>query len=118
MTRRVLALIVKCLTIVLRTCMMAGISAPSVEAVMLDMFFNPRAVAVIGASKNPQKLGYSVLANIIASGYAGHVYPINPKAEEILGLRCYSSVLDTPGVVDLGRSGGHRRAKQVCGAGA
>ncbi len=68
---------------------------------MLDMFFAPKSVAVIGASENPQKLGYQVLANLVQSGFKGKIYPINPKASEILGITCYPSVLDVPGPVDL-----------------
>ena len=68
---------------------------------MLDMFFNPRSIAIIGASENPQKLGHGVLANLIESGFGGGIYPINPKSEEILGLKCYRSVLDIPGPVEL-----------------
>jgi len=68
---------------------------------MLEMLFNPRSVAVIGASENPDKLGYGILANIIQSGFSGPIYPINPKATEILGLKNYPSVLDIPDPVDL-----------------
>ncbi|HUV94613.1 MAG TPA: acetate--CoA ligase family protein [Anaerolineae bacterium] len=68
---------------------------------MLDMFFNPDAIAVIGASANPGKLGHGVLSNLIESGYGGEVYPINPRAGTILGLQCYPSVLDVPGPIDL-----------------
>ena len=68
---------------------------------MLDMFFNPKAVAVIGASRDPAKLGHGVLSNILKYGYPGQVYPINPKGGEILGLECYKSVLDIPGPVDM-----------------
>jgi acetyltransferase len=68
---------------------------------MLDMFSSPQAVAVIGASREPDKLGYSVLHNIVRYGYSGAVYPINPKATEILGLRCYPSVLLAPDPIDL-----------------
>lgn len=68
---------------------------------MLDMFSNPRAVAVIGASRNPDKLGYGILSNVIQYGFSGDVYPINPKAGEILGLPCYSSVLEVGGPIDL-----------------
>ena len=68
---------------------------------MLDMFFNPQSIAVVGASQNPQKLGHGVLSNIIDSGYKGALYPINPKSQEILGLKCYASVTDVPGPVDL-----------------
>lgn len=68
---------------------------------MLEMFFAPQSVAVIGASREPGKLGYGVLSNIITHGYEGKVYPINPKADEILGLKCYASVLDVPNPIDL-----------------
>jgi acetyl coenzyme A synthetase (ADP forming)-like protein len=68
---------------------------------MLDTFFNPQSVAVVGASRDPEKLGYSVLANLKDGGYQGHLYPINPKADEILGLKTYPSVLDIPDSVDL-----------------
>jgi len=68
---------------------------------MLEMFFHPKSVAVIGASKNPAKLGYGVLYNILTYGYKGEVYPINPHAERILGLKCYSSVLEVPEPIDL-----------------
>jgi acetyl coenzyme A synthetase (ADP forming)-like protein len=70
---------------------------------MLDAFFTPESVAVIGASRNPSKLGYAVVENLIKSGYASShkVYPINPKADEILDLKAYPSVLDVPGKIDL-----------------
>jgi acetyl coenzyme A synthetase (ADP forming)-like protein len=68
---------------------------------MLDMFSNPRAVAVIGASREPGKLGYGILSNIIQYGFSGDIYPINPKADEVLGLSCYPSVLDVAGPIDL-----------------
>ena len=68
---------------------------------MLDMFFNPQSVAVVGASRDPDKLGHGVLHNIMQYGYAGRVYPINPKADEVLGLPAYPSVLDVPDPIDL-----------------
>jgi acetyl coenzyme A synthetase (ADP forming)-like protein len=68
---------------------------------VLEMFTNPQAVAVIGASRPPGKLGYSVLQNVIQYGFKGVVYPINPKAGELLGHKCYSSVLEVPGAIDL-----------------
>jgi acetyl coenzyme A synthetase (ADP forming)-like protein len=68
---------------------------------MLEMFTNPRGVAVIGASPTPGKLGHAVLQNVIQYGYQGHIYPINPKAGEILGLPAYASVKDIRGPVDL-----------------
>jgi len=68
---------------------------------MLDNFFEPESVAVIGASRDPEKLGYAVLNNIKEGGFEGGLYPVNPKAEEILGLEAYASVLDIPGPVGL-----------------
>ena len=68
---------------------------------MLESLFNPQSVAVVGASANPAKLGYSVLDNIIKYGYQGQVYPINPKEEKILGHTCYPRVSDAPGEVEL-----------------
>jgi acetyltransferase len=65
------------------------------------MFFNAQAVAVIGASRTAGKLGHSVLQNIIQHGYGGAVYPINPRAGDILGLKCYPSVSEVPGPIDL-----------------
>lgn len=68
---------------------------------MLDKFFRPRSVAVIGASREPEKLGYAVLANLKNGGFPGQLYPINPKADQILGLRAYPSVLAVPDPIDL-----------------
>ena len=67
----------------------------------LNAFFTPQSVAVIGAAREPGKLGYGVLSNILNYKYSGQVYPINPKAEDILGLKCYPSVLDVPDPVEL-----------------
>jgi acetate---CoA ligase (ADP-forming) len=68
---------------------------------VLDMFFDPKSVAVIGASRTPGKLGHAVLQNIQQYGYEGAVYPINPQTQEILGLKSYASVLLVPDPVDL-----------------
>ena len=68
---------------------------------MLDTFFTPQSVAVVGASRDVEKLGYAVLNNIITSGFAGKIFPINPKADEILDLKAYPSVLDVPDPIDL-----------------
>ena len=67
----------------------------------LDPFFNPRGVAVIGASRDPQKLGYGVVRNLTEYHYPGPIYPINPTAREILGYACYPSIADVPDPVDL-----------------
>jgi acyl-CoA synthetase (NDP forming) len=63
--------------------------------------FHGRAVAVVGASTSPGKLGYEILANIVNGGYEGAVYPVNPKANEVLGLPAYPSVSDCPSSLDL-----------------
>jgi len=67
----------------------------------LDAFFKARSVAVIGASSKPGKIGHEILRNLALYEYKGRVYPVNPKADEILGLKCYPSVLDIPDEVDL-----------------
>ena len=67
---------------------------------MLEKMFYPASVAVIGASKEHGKVGRAVLDNLVA-GFKGRIYPINPKADEIDGLKCYPSVLDVPGEIDL-----------------
>ncbi len=70
----------------------------------LERFFNPKSIAVIGASTNPNKLGYAVLENLVEGGFIkiGLVYPINLNAEKILGIPAYPTVLDVPGSIDLG----------------
>lgn len=70
---------------------------------MLEEFFTPKSVAVVGASTSPEKLGYAVLENLVNGGYVkvGKIYPINPKADEILGQKAYPSVLDVPDDIDL-----------------
>ncbi|MCJ7702833.1 MAG: CoA-binding protein, partial [Anaerolineales bacterium] len=70
---------------------------------MLKAFFEPASVAVVGASTDPAKLGYSVLQNLVEGGFAQHgkIYPINPKADEILGVKAYPSVADVPEPIEL-----------------
>jgi acetyltransferase len=63
--------------------------------------FEPRSVAVIGASSTPNKIGYTIVRNIIQSGYTGKVYPINPKGGEVLGLPIYQSMADIDDEIDL-----------------
>ncbi|MHA2287808.1 MAG: acetate--CoA ligase family protein, partial [Promethearchaeota archaeon] len=67
----------------------------------ISFFFNPESIAVVGASDTPGKVGYNVLKNIIESKYSGKLYPINPKANEILGNKAYKSVLDVPDEIDI-----------------
>jgi len=68
---------------------------------MFKHFFDAKSVAVIGASRTPGKVGYDVVKNLMDCQYDGRVHPVNPKAEEILGLRCYPSVVDVDGEVEL-----------------
>jgi acetyltransferase len=68
---------------------------------MLEPFFKPHGVAVIGASADPHKLGYGVVRNLVDHRYRGPIYPVNPSANEILGLHCYRSVLTAPDPLDL-----------------
>ena len=68
---------------------------------MIDFLFYPASIAVIGASKDPQKVGYSILNNIRKYNFTGDVFPINPKPEEILGIKPYQRVEDIKSAVDL-----------------
>lgn len=67
----------------------------------LSAFFQPRGVAVIGASREPHKMGYGVVRNLVQYGYQGPIYPVNPNAETILGLKVYPSIAAVPDPLDL-----------------
>lgn len=67
----------------------------------IEALLAPRSVAVIGASTRPEAVGRAVFANILMGEFQGVVYPVNPKARSILGVRAYPSVLDIPDDVDL-----------------
>lgn len=71
------------------------------DKVDLKALFEPKSVAVVGASSNPAKIGHKVLSNILNGGYHGEVYPVNPKGGEILGLKVYKRVAEIEGAVDL-----------------
>jgi acetyl coenzyme A synthetase (ADP forming)-like protein len=66
----------------------------------MNRIMRPKAVAVIGASAEAGKIGNSVMKNLINGGYKGQIYPIHPKADEILGYKAYKSVKDVEGVID------------------
>ncbi|OGA66695.1 MAG: hypothetical protein A3G81_17355 [Betaproteobacteria bacterium RIFCSPLOWO2_12_FULL_65_14] len=70
-------------------------------AAMMELFFKPRSVAVIGASKDPKKDGNIIVKNIIDSDFSGAIYPVNPSSDEVLGLKAYPSLADIPGEVDI-----------------
>ncbi len=67
----------------------------------LHRLFNPESIAVVGASRNPRKIGHIILRNILEAGYRGRVYPVNPNADRILGLRAYPRLTDIPEPVDV-----------------
>lgn len=67
----------------------------------LDKLFRPASLAIVGASKDPRKSGHDFLVRIRDAGYAGNLYPINPREKEILGLTCYPSLAEVPGEIDL-----------------
>jgi len=67
----------------------------------MNRIMKPKSVAVIGASAENGKIGNSVMKNLINGGYQGEIYPIHPKAQEIMGKKVYKSVKDIPGEVDI-----------------
>jgi acetyltransferase len=67
----------------------------------LDRIFAPKSIAIVGASRHEGKIGYELVKNLVSNGYRGAIYPINPKADEILGLPVYASVNSVPGPIDL-----------------
>ncbi|MBI4636653.1 MAG: acetate--CoA ligase family protein [Candidatus Rokubacteria bacterium] len=74
---------------------------PARGAASLAPFFDPRSVAVIGASRDPSKVGGSVLANLRSAGFAGRVVPVNARAETVQGLPAVPSILAVDGPIDL-----------------
>ena len=68
---------------------------------MFDKLFSPESVAIIGASQKPLSIGNVITKNLLKYEFKGPIYPINPKADEILGIKAYPSILDVPGDVDL-----------------
>ena len=67
----------------------------------LTKMFNPDSVAIVGASNSAGKVGYIIVNNMINDGFEGNIYPINPKDDEIQGLKAYKNVSDLPEVPDL-----------------
>ena len=68
----------------------------------LSHLFNPASIAVIGASRNPGKLGHVIISNIVAAGYKGKLFPVNPAGGEILDLPVFTSTSELPSSPDLG----------------
>ena len=67
----------------------------------LERFLSPRSIAVVGASREQGKVGYEILHNLIEGGFEGTIYPINPKADEIEGLKCFPDLVSIGSVPDL-----------------
>lgn len=67
----------------------------------LDAIFKPKSVAVIGASTRPGTIGRELVRNILIAEFNGKVFPVNPKAQVILSIKAYSTILDVPDAVDL-----------------
>ncbi len=68
---------------------------------MLDKVLNAKSVAIIGASKNKTKRGFQAIKTLLADGFEGEIYPVNPKEDMILGLPCYKDITDIQGPVDI-----------------
>jgi acetyl coenzyme A synthetase (ADP forming)-like protein len=71
------------------------------ERFNLTPMLKPKSVAIIGASRNPEKVGNIILQNYVSAGYSGKLYPVNLNAEEVLGLKAYKTVLEIGGEIDL-----------------
>jgi len=71
-----------------------------IKSDLRDLFY-PKSVAVIGASNTPGKFGWNVFRNLITHGFEGKLYPVNPNAEEVQGVKAYKSIKDIPEPVDV-----------------
>jgi len=67
----------------------------------LQKFFYPESVAIVGASRNPFRINYNLVATLVNLGFQGKIYPVNPEANEILGLKTYPDLKSIEGAVDL-----------------
>jgi acetyl coenzyme A synthetase (ADP forming)-like protein len=67
----------------------------------METFFNPPSVAIVGATEKPGSLPGIILKNIMDMGFKGRIYPVNPKYQNVFGLRCFPSLLDIPDAVAL-----------------
>jgi len=68
---------------------------------MLDTLFNPKSVAIIGASTKELSIGNVITKNLIHYKYKGAIYPVNPNADEVRGIKVYKTIFDVPGNIDL-----------------
>jgi len=77
------------------------VSAAASLRAALDRAFTPRAVAVIGASAQPEKFGYKLVEHLVTGGFPGRIYPVNPRSAAILGLQTYPALAKVPEPVDV-----------------
>lgn len=68
---------------------------------ILNSLFNPNSIAVVGASRKSGKVGHEIVRNLLNAGFKGRIIPVNPFADEILGLKCYKDIEQYPDKVDL-----------------
>lgn len=68
---------------------------------MLEHFFSPKTVAVVGASREEGKVGHDLFKNLVNHGYKGKIYPVNPHADNILGIKTYTALMEIPDKIDL-----------------
>ena len=68
---------------------------------ILDKFFYPKSIAVVGATEKPEKIGYAVVRNLLNGGFGGSIYPVNPKYGAVQGKKCYARLKDLPEAPDL-----------------
>jgi acetyl coenzyme A synthetase (ADP forming)-like protein len=71
------------------------------EAASVARLLSPRSIAVIGASRTPATIGHEIFRNLLNFGFTGPVYPVNPTAGSVAGVRAYATVLDVPDAIDL-----------------
>src|SRR5476651_504493 len=67
----------------------------------LDFIFQPKTIAVIGATENEGSVGRTVMQNLLATPFGGEVFPVNPKRETVLGVKAYKDIKSVPKKIDL-----------------
>lgn len=67
----------------------------------MEGFFTPQSVAVVGASRHPNKVGHVIVSNLLTAGFRGKIFPVNPDVKTLLGMTCYPSVLALPEGVEV-----------------
>ena len=92
----------------------------SAEAVMtskkkdLKALFEPKVIAVVGASRRTEAVGYAILKNLLHTGYKGKIYPVNPKAADVLGVKCIPTVAEIPETIEYPANVGYNVEDPGC----